>query len=285
MIDIYQKLSELRNQGRDAIVVTVTEKEGMGPADVGKKMLVTEGNIAFGTVGGGAIEHYARERCKEILISRESFSEKYILNDKDIKIDDGSVVLPMACGGKVTLFYEFLGPKQYVYIFGGGHCGAALAKLLKPLGFFTTIIDNRKDVIDALDDSANHKVNEEFVDFISKENIPDNRYIVVSTPSHTYDFDVLDKILELNIKPKYFGMLCSKKKIGDYLKKAYEKYGKNIDLNNFYSPIGLQTGGDSPEEVAISIAAEILSVYYKKEGINSHMRDNVPNEIKYFKKA
>ena len=257
----------------------------MGPADVGKKMLVTEGNIAFGTVGGGAIEHYARERCKEILISRESFSEKYILNDKDIKIDDGSVVLPMACGGKVTLFYEFLGPKQYVYIFGGGHCGAALAKLLKPLGFFTTIIDNRKDVIDALDDSANHKVNEEFVDFISKENIPDNRYIVVSTPSHTYDFDVLDKILELNIKPKYFGMLCSKKKIGDYLKKAYEKYGKNIDLNNFYSPIGLQTGGDSPEEVAISIAAEILSVYYKKEGINSHMRDNVPNEIKYFKKA
>ena len=285
MIDIYQKLSELRNQGRDAIVVTVTEKEGMGPADVGKKMLVTEGNIAFGTIGGGAIEYYARERCKEILISRESFSEKYILNDKDIKIDDGSVVLPMACGGKVTLFYEFLGPKQYVYIFGGGHCGAALAKLLKPLGFFTTIIDNRKDVIDALDDSANLKVNEEFADFISKENIPDNRYIVVSTPSHTYDFDVLDKILELNIKPKYFGMLCSKKKIADYLEKVYKIHGKNIDLSNFYSPIGLQTGGDSPEEVAISIAAEILSVYYKKEGINSHMRDNVPDEIKYFKKA
>ena len=285
MIDIYQKLSELRNQGRDAIVVTVTEKEGMGPADVGKKMLVTEGNIAFGTIGGGAIEYYARERCKEILISRESFSEKYILNDKDIKIDDGSVVLPMACGGKVTLFYEFLGPKQYVYIFGGGHCGAALAKLLKPLGFFTTIIDNRKDVIDALDDSANLKVNEEFADFISKENIPDNRYIVVSTPSHTYDFDVLDKILELNIKPKYFGMLCSKKKIADYLEKVYKIHGKNIDLSNFYSPIGLQTGGDSPEEVAISIAAEILSVYYKKEAINSHMRDNVPDEIKYFKKA
>ena len=186
-------------------------------------------------------------------------------------------------GGKATLFYEFIGPKQYVYIFGAGHCGAALAKLLKPLGFFTTIIDNRPDVIAKLDDSADIKVVEDFAQYIEKHRIPDDRYIVVSTPSHIYDFDVLNKILELKIKPKYFGMLCSKKKIGDYLKRAYEIHGKDIDLSNFYSPIGLQTGGDSPEEVAISIAAEILSVYYKKEAINSHMRDNLPDEIKYFK--
>ena len=77
--------------------------------------------------------------------------------------------------------------------------------------------------------------------------------------------------------------LCSKKKIADHLEKAYKIHGKDIDLSNFYSPIGLQTGGDSPEEVAISIASEILSVYYGKSEINSHMRDNVPDEIKYFK--
>ena len=284
MSDIYQKLNELRQQGKDVVLVTVTEKEGMGPADVGKKMLVTEGNTAFGTVGGGAIEYYAREKCKEILKLRESFTEKYILNDKDIKVDDGSVILPMACGGKVTLFYEFLGPKQYVYIFGAGHCGAALAKLLKPLGFFTTIIDDRADVIANLDDSADVKVTEGFAEYIEKYGIPDDRYIVVSTPSHIHDFDVLNKIFELKIKPKYFGMLCSKKKIADYLKKAYEIHGKDINLSNFYSPIGLQTGGDSPEEVAISIASEILSVFYGKSQINAHMRDNIPDDIKYFKK-
>ena len=284
MSDIYQKLNELRQQGKDVVLVTVTEKEGMGPADVGKKMLVAEGNTAFGTVGGGAIEYYAREKCKEILKLRESFTEKYILNDKDIKVDDGSVILPMACGGKVTLFYEFLGPKQYVYIFGAGHCGAALAKLLKPLGFFTTIIDDRADVIANLDDSADVKVTEGFAEYIEKYGIPDDRYIVVSTPSHIHDFDVLNKIFELKIKPKYFGMLCSKKKIADYLKKAYEIHGKDINLSNFYSPIGLQTGGDSPEEVAISIASEILSVFYGKSQINAHMRDNIPDDIKYFKK-
>lgn len=273
MVDIYQKLQEVRQKGLDAVIVTVTEKEGMGPADVGKKMLVIENNVAFGTVGGGAIEYYAREKCKEVLLSRQSFTERYILNDREVQVVNDDVVLPMACGGKVTLFYEFIGPKQYVYIFGAGHCGAALARVLKPLGFFTTIIDERDYVINALDDSADVKVNEGFVEYIEKHGLPNNRYIVVCTPSHTNDYNVLNKILELKIKPKYFGMLCSKKKIKDYLEKAYEVYGRDIDLSNFYSPIGLQTGGDSPEEVAISIAGEILSVYYGKEDINSHMRD------------
>ena len=273
MVDIYAKLAEFRKEGKDVVIVTVTEKEGMGPADVGKKMIVTEGNVAFGTVGGGAIEYYAREKCKEVLQNRESFSEKYVLIDRDIKVDDGSIILPMACGGRVTLFYEFLGPKQYVYIFGAGHCGAALAKVLKPLGFFTTIIDERDYVLNALDDSADVKVLEKFVPYLEKYPIPDGRYIVVATPSHQNDYDVLDKILELKLKPKYFGMLCSRKKIGDYLDRAKAKYGEDIDLSNFYAPIGLQTGGDSPEEVAISIAGEILAVHYHKEDINSHMRD------------
>ena len=280
MVDIYQKLTELRKQGKDVVIVTVTEKEGMGPADVGKKMLVSENNVAFGTVGGGAIEFYAREKCKEVLKTRQSFTEKYYLIDREVKVDDGSVVLPMACGGKATLFYEFLGPKQYVYIFGAGHCGAALARVMKPLGFFTTIIDERDFVINALDDSADVKVNEGFVEYIEKHGIPDDRYIVVCTPSHTNDYNVLNKILELKIKPKYFGMLCSKKKIADYLQRAFDVYGKDIDLSNFYSPIGLQTGGDSPEEVAISIAGEILSVFYGKADINSHMRDTAKKYIK-----
>lgn len=274
MVDIYKCLEEIRKQRKDAVIVTVTEKEGMGPADVGKKMIVTEDNVAFGTIGGGAIEYYAREKCKEVLQSRTSITEKYVLNDKEITVG-GGVLLPMACGGKVALFYEFIGPKQYVYIFGGGHCGAALARVLKPLGFYTIIIDHRDYVINALDDSADEKVNEGFVNYIEKHGIPNDRYVVVGTPSHKFDYDVLDKIFELGIKPKYFGMLCSKKKIGDYLSKVYEKYGKDIDLSNFYSPIGLITGGDSPEEVAISIASEILSVYYGKEKINAHMRDMI----------
>ena len=282
MMDFFEKVAELKKAGKDFVIVTVTEKEGMGPADVGKKMVVTEDNQAFGTVGGGSIEYYAREKCKEVIKSRTSFTEKYCLFDKEIKVDDGEVKLNMACGGHATLFYEFVGPKEYVYIFGAGHCGAALAKILRPLNFFVTIIDDRKDVIDSLDDSANVKANIGFAEYIEKNGLPNNRYVVVCTPSHLHDYDVLDTVLRLNIKPRYFGMLCSKKKVKDYLDKAFEKFGDKIDLKNFYSPIGLQTGGDSPEEVAISIASEILAIHYGKADV-AHMRDTVPELQKYYK--
>ena len=273
MVDIYQKINEYRQKGKDLVLVTVTEKEGMGPADVGKKMLVSEDGEAFGTVGGGAIEFYAREKAKVVVKERKSFTEKYLLCGREVFVDEKEVVLPMACGGKATLFYEFVGPKQYVYIFGAGHCGAALAKVLKPLGFHITIIDERQVVIDQLDDSADTKVTSGFVDYIEKNGLRDNAYIVVCTPSHTNDYHVLNKILEKKYQPAYFGMLCSKRKIAEYLEKAYETFGKAIDLTNFYSPIGLNIGGNSPEEIAISISAEILSVYYGKDKLNSHLRE------------
>ena len=103
MMDFYSKIAELRKSGKDLVIVTVTEKSGMGPADVGKKMVVTEDNQAFGTVGGGAIEYYAREKCKEVIKGRESFTEKYCLFDREVNVDDGEVKLNMACGGHVTL--------------------------------------------------------------------------------------------------------------------------------------------------------------------------------------
>lgn len=274
MKDIFDVIYECKNNGKDFVTVTVTEKSGMGPADVGKKMIVTEDEDAFGTVGGGAIEFYAREKAKTVLKERKSFTEKYILNDRDVYVEEDAVKLNMACGGKVTLFYEFNGPKQRVYIFGAGHCGAALAKVLKPLGFYISIIDERENVIKALDKESYDKVYiSGFADFIENNGLRDNTFIVVCTPSHTNDYHVLNKILEKKYHPSYFGMLCSRKKINDYLEKAYETYGKDINLDNFYSPIGLNIGGNSPEEIAISISAEMLSVLYHKNEFHQHLRD------------
>lgn len=282
MADIFEKINEMRKKGKDLVLVTVTEKNGAGPADVGKKMLVTEDDEAYGTVGGGAIEYYAREKCQEVIKERKSFTERYLLCGREVYVDKEEVVLPMACGGKATLFYEFVGPKQYVYIFGAGHCGAALARVLKPLGFHVTIIDERQEVIDALDDSADVKICLGFVAYIEKYGLPDHRYVVVCTPSHTNDYHVLNAILEKKIKPAYFGMLCSKKKIGEYMNKAYEKFGHDLELDKFYSPIGLDIGGDSPEEIAISISGEMLAVFYQREKINSHLRNNLEGENRYW---
>ncbi|NLN80333.1 MAG: XdhC/CoxF family protein, partial [Erysipelotrichia bacterium] len=99
--------------------------------------------------------------------------------------------------------------------------------------------------------------------------------------SHENDYHVLNKILTNKFKPKYMGMLCSPDKIKSYLEKTYQTFGKEINLSNFYAPIGLQLGGNSPEDIAISISSEILAVYHDKQDIK-HMREMLSGDDCYW---
>ncbi len=277
MSALYEKTASFCQKGIDLIVVTVIEKQGEGPVEVGKKMLVTATNEAFGTVGGGALEYYAREKCKELLKTRSHLTEKYLLDQNKVIVD--AKTLPMVCGGKVTLFYEFVGVKNYIYIFGAGHVGQAVVKVLKPLNFHITVIDEREKVVNAFI-GGDIIINEQFVDYIDRHSIKEGSYVVVCTPSHKNDYHVINKIIELNLKPKYMGMLCSIEKVKDYLTQTYEKFGK-VDLRNFYSPIGLDLGGGSPEEIAISIVSEILAIHHNKKG-QRHMREAIDGNDRYW---
>lgn len=268
-MNLYSKTVEYMKKNIPMIMVTVVSKTGQGPVNVGKKMLVAKNGDRFGTVGGGALEYDAIERCKELLVSGESLMKKYLLNDGNL-IEDAET-LPMVCGGVVELFFDYVGSKGYVTIFGGGHCGQALLKVLKTMDYHVTIVDHRPDVYDQIS-GADRKVNSDYASFIDEEGLMDDSFVIIMTPSHKYDYQVMHKVLEKKIKPKYFGMLCSKEKLKDFMAITYETFGEDIDLRNFYSPIGLKTGGGSPEEIAVSIAAEMLAVEYGKEG-HRHMRD------------
>lgn len=279
MSDLYDKIIEFKRQGIDFAIVTATEKSGAGPVDVGKKMIVTEDHHFFGTVGGGALEFYAVEKCREIIKGRSHLTERYYLSEG--RVIPETKTLPMACGGIVTLFYEFVGPRQYVYIFGGGHVGAALAKAIRPLGFFVIVIDERAPIIEKFE-GADQKFNMPFVDYITKNGIREGSYVVVCTPSHTNDYHVLNKILTDKLQPKYVGMLCSTEKIKTYLERTYASFGKDVDLSSFYSPIGLNLGGNTPEDIAVSISSEILALYHGRTDIK-HMRENLDGDDCYWK--
>ena len=269
MNTIYEKIVDYKAKNIDMVLVTAVEKTGEGPVEVGKKMLVLETGESFGTVGGGALEFYATEKAKDLIQKRKHLTEKYLLDKGKVIVD--AKTLPMVCGGTVTLFYEFLGVRNHVYIFGAGHVGQALANVLKPLNFHITVIDDRKEVLSAFK-NGNLKIFSNFASYIEENGIKEGSYVVVCTPSHTNDYHVINKILELNLKPIYIGMLCSPEKLKDYLNKTYEKFGKDVDLSNFYSPIGLDLGGGSPEDISISITAEILAIYHEKTG-HKHMRE------------
>ncbi len=278
MNDLYEKIVSYQAQGLDMVLVTAVEKSGEGPVELGKKLLVVETGVFFGTVGGGALEHYAINKAKELIKKREHFTEKYLL-DKG-KVTPEAKTLPMVCGGVVTLFYEFIGVKNYIYIFGAGHVGQALVKVLKPLNFHVTVIDERKEIIDEFE-GGDVVVHQHFAPYIEEKGIKENSFVVVCTPSHAYDYHVINKIIELKLKPKYIGMLCSVEKLKDYLKETYKRFGKDVDLSNFYSPIGLDVGGGAPEDIAISIASEILAIHFNKKD-QKHMRETIDDNNRYW---
>lgn len=278
MLDIYEKIVAYKNQNIDLVLVTVIEKQGEGPADVGKKMLFVSEAETYGTVGGGSLEGYAKKRCKDVLQARTHLSERYALN-QDKMVEDAKL-LPMACGGIVTLFYEFIGVRNYVYIFGGGHVGAAICRVLKPLNFHLTLIDERPHIVEEFSE-AHVKVKAKFSDYISDHGIKENSFVIVCTPSHEQDYHVINKIIELNQHPKYVGMLCSNEKLRQYLDAVYKAHGRDIDLSYFYAPIGLELGGGAPEDIAISIASEILALHHDIKNIR-HMRERIDDQHRYW---
>ena len=268
-MNIYQKITEYTSKGVPLVIVSVIEKKGEGPVEVGKKMLVTYNDTAYGTVGGGALEYSARELCKNIFQTKQSVTETYLLNEGKVIAD--AKTLPMACGGVVKLFFEYIGPKEYIYIFGAGHVGQALTKVLETMNFHITIIDEREHVVNQFS-GGDKLILSPFAKYIEDNGLIENSFVVVCTPSHKNDYNVINKVIEKKIILKYIGMLCSPEKLSNYLEKTYEKYGRKVNLSNFYSPIGLDLGGGSPEEIAISITAEILAVSNRKKNHN-HMRE------------
>ena len=276
---IYERINSCLKNNIPAVLVVAVEKQGKGPVEVGMKMLVTENGEAFGTVGGGRLEFHAQGKCQEILKTKTPLHERYLLNEG--KVFENAKTLPMVCGGVVTLYYEYIGSPVNVYIFGAGHVGQALMNTLKPLNYHVTVIDDREAIIEQFQ-GATRKVHMPFVEFVEKEGIKEDSYVVICTPSHTHDYDALNKIIENDYKPKYMGMLCSPKKLEEYLDGVYERFGKEINLKNFFAPIGLDLGGGSPEEIAISIASEILALHHGKKDIKS-MRERRQGRYLYWK--
>lgn len=268
--DLLKQASELRARGESLVLVTVVEKEGEGPAAVGKKLLVTRHAPPVGTVGGGALEHQAIEKARLLLESGTSCLESYSL-DQEQSPEEGTLVLPMICGGKVRLFYEYISGGEPVYIFGGGHVGEALCRQLEPLGYFTRIIDDRKDVLDAME-AGMVRHHASFYDFSREHPMEEQSFVLVCTPSHKHDFQVLRGILERGSNPRYIGVLASQKKKAELLEALRKDFGRDIDLSRLYCPVGLDTGGPSPAEIALSIAAEMQCIRYGKSGM-THMRD------------
>jgi xanthine dehydrogenase accessory factor len=249
MQGIYTRLEELKNAGIPAVLCIVTDTQGSTPRKQGAKMIVFADGSISGTIGGGSIEKDVIEKALQMITSTNP--AKFIFNLQED--------LGMHCGGKMEVYMEPVCPSQPLYIFGGGHIGKALSFFASKLDFRVTVIDPREDILLPGEFPACTLVLKDFIKAAEELEFPVNSYIVIVTPRHLFDEEVLGKVAR---KPHiYLGMIGSKRKVA-LLKNRFleENILTKEELGAIDMPIGLEMNAETPNEIAISILAKLIDV-------------------------
>ena len=248
------KLNELEKKGQPLIIATLVQSSGSTPRKPGAKMIISQSGEFFGTIGGGELEKKVLDDSKLIFESETTQTRSY-----DLFTEKGE-----GCGGTAIVLFETINQGPHLYIFGAGHVGLALCRVLNETPFIVHLIDEReewvfsKTVSDAVIRHREHWKN--FLETLRWNK--DKTYIAIMTPHHKFDQHVLELVID---KPtKYVGLMGSQNKWQSIRGQLIEKGVKEIDLNRVCCPIGLPVGGKSPPEIAISISAELLKVHYGK---------------------
>ena len=249
MWDWIGKLEELRRNDQLCVLVTVTKSSGSTPRKQGAKMIVLSNGTFFGTVGGGTPELYALEDARKCFDSLQGATSEIPLKPRG--------EFP-ACGGTMELYLEVLNDNPLLYLFGAGHVGQSLCQVMEGTPFRIHLIDTREEWINspAIPQSVVcHQC--QWSDFIEKTNWdPQRSFVAIQTYSGAVDQQVLEEVLPH--PTRYLGMIGSKSKWAG-IKQNLEK--KGLDISSVRCPIGHDNGGDSPREIAISIANQLIATY------------------------
>jgi xanthine dehydrogenase accessory factor len=253
MWDWIGKLAELRQLDQLAVLVTVTRSTGSTPRSQGAKMIVLPDGTFHGTIGGGVVEYHALEEARDCLEKLQSKAEAFPLKQKG--------EFP-ACGGTMELYMEVINDHPSLYLFGAGHVAQALCQVLEGTPFRTHLIDEREQWINSSAIPAGtirHRCS--WSEFIQKASWNDKRtYVAILTFNGALDQQVLEEVLPH--PARYVGMIGSQ---GKWAKVQENLKASGFDLSRVRCPIGHDNGGDSPREIAISIASQLLFTYYGRE--------------------
>ncbi|MGV6846401.1 MAG: xanthine dehydrogenase accessory protein XdhC [Lutibacter sp.] len=253
MNTIWTKLYQFQQKKIPLALVSITKIKGSAPCKIGNHMLVTHNKEIVGTIGGGKLEFLVIDEAIKAINQNQIIQKKYKLGDD----------FEQCCGGIVELIIEPMNKQPNLYIFGAGHIGVALCEILKNTPFSITLLDTRDNWENSINISKDISFSN--IDFdLYKSNIQwkKNCYVVIMTHSHQLDFEITALAIEQN--PHYIGLIGSQSKKNKFHLKLIDELNLKNGLNNVHCPIGLNLGGNSPQEIAISVAAELLSVYYEK---------------------
>jgi xanthine dehydrogenase accessory factor len=245
-LEIFEKIPDLIKMNKGFVISTLIETTGSTPGRPGFKMLTLENGETIGNLGGGKLEKKITEISHSLLES----------NKKSKKLEIDLNEIGMDCGGKAVVWMEVYRPKRKLYIFGAGHVGKSLSKIAGILGFHRIIIDDRKEITDDRAFSGAEIVNLDSVKAAKELNLKDQIVVLVNR-THELDFETLKVLLEKKEMPFYLGMIGSDRKVKLFFKDL-EKTVPKDKIQKVHAPIGIQIRSETPEEIAVSILAEII---------------------------
>lgn len=247
-MDIYEEIVRLRKEGRPSALATIVQCIGSSPQKEGSKMLVRDDGSIAGTMGGGCLE---AEVIQSSLMAIRDGSPRTV--PVELTERHGGMV----CGGKVLVYIEPLIPEPTLIILGAGHVGKALSGVAKFAGFKVKVVDDRQEYANRenIPDADEVMVN----DFRSVfPRLPAGRgtYIVIATRGHNHDLDALKSALRTGAN--YIGLMGSRRKRALLFRTLKDEGFSPEDISRVITPVGLSIGSVTPEEIAISIMAQII---------------------------
>jgi len=251
-MDLFEEIVKMRRAGQRGALATIVHTNGSIPSYESSRMLVREDGSLAGTIGGGCVEAEVWAAAKEVMHNEAPRKMVFNLN-KEASYDNGLI-----CGGTVEIFVEPILPQPMLYLFGGGHVSMAVAKAANAAGFAIGVVDDREAFANPQRFPAAQEVFTSYEDAFAKIQPNASTYLVIVTRGHKEDMRVL--AWAARTEARYVGMIGSKRKVLSVYK-ALEKEGyKPEEFERIYAPMGLEIGALSPEEIAISIVAELIAV-------------------------
>jgi xanthine dehydrogenase accessory factor len=252
-MDVYEELLRLRNLGQKCALATIVDVRGSIPSYESAKLLVREDGSMTGTIGGGCVEAEVWNAAREVIETEKPKHLTFNLG-QDAAYDNGLI-----CGGQLDVFVEPVLPIPRAFIFGAGHISKSLSKVATLAGFVTVVVDdresfaNRERFPEAVEVHAG-----DYEDVFAKLTINENSYVIVVTRGHRDDMRVLK--LAIGTTARYIAMIGSKRKVINVIRELEKEGIPRAAFERIFAPMGLNIGAVSPEEIAISVAAEMIAV-------------------------
>ena len=252
-MDIYSEIVRVRKEGRKAALATIVRRLGSTPRKDHAKMLVYDDGSFIGSVGGGCTEAEVWQEAKRVIEGGQAAYLKYELTEEDAE-NEGLV-----CGGTVEIFVEPILSEPKVILMGAGHVAQAIAQVADLVGFQVAVTDDRESFASA----ERFPQSQEIVAAPLEEGlkqiaVTDNSFLLVVTRGHRHDQIALEQAIQT--RARYVGLIGSRRKIQLIVENLLQKgYGPET-FDRLYAPIGLEIGSETPEEIAVSVIAELIAI-------------------------